>query len=53
MPGDVIFTGHQRHPHEPTPPRYLSPGDRLDSRIEGIASMSHSFIAAGAREAMS
>jgi len=27
-----------------TPPRYLVAGDRLDSWIEGIGSMSHAFV---------
>lgn len=54
LPGDVIFTGTPSGiGMSRTPPRYLSPGDRLDSWIEGIGSMSHSFISAGARETVS
>lgn len=27
-----------------TPPRYLAAGDRLESWIEGVGSMSHTFV---------
>lgn len=50
MPGDVIFTGTPSGiGMSRTPPRYLSPGDRLESWIEGVGSMSHTFV--GARRA--
>jgi Fumarylacetoacetate (FAA) hydrolase family len=46
LPGDVIFTGTPSGiGMSRTPPRYLSPGDRLESWIEGIGSMSHTFVA--------
>jgi 2-keto-4-pentenoate hydratase/2-oxohepta-3-ene-1,7-dioic acid hydratase in catechol pathway len=42
----VIFTGTPSGiGMSRTPPRYLSPGDRLESWIEGIGSMSHTFVA--------
>ena len=46
LPGDVIFTGTPSGiGMSRTPPRYLSPSDRLESWIEGIGSMSHTFVA--------
>jgi 2,4-diketo-3-deoxy-L-fuconate hydrolase len=46
LPGDVIFTGTPSGiGMSRTPPRYLSPGDRLESWVEGIGSMSHTFVA--------
>jgi 2,4-didehydro-3-deoxy-L-rhamnonate hydrolase len=43
---DVIFTGTPSGiGMSRTPPRYLSPSDRLESWIEGIGSMSHTFVA--------
>jgi len=45
LPGDVIFTGTPSGiGMTRTPPRYLDSGDRLESWIEGIGSMSHTFI---------
>ena len=45
LPGDVIFTGTPSGiGMTRTPPRYLVAGDRLDSWIEGIGSMSHAFV---------
>jgi 2-keto-4-pentenoate hydratase/2-oxohepta-3-ene-1,7-dioic acid hydratase in catechol pathway len=55
VPGDVIFTGTPSGiGMSRTPPRYLSPGDRLESWIEGVGSMSHTFVGAPAvRETVS
>ncbi len=44
LPGDVIFTGTPSGVGMTrTPPRYLAPGDSLDSFVEGIGTMSHTF----------
>lgn len=44
LPGDVIFTGTPAGVGmAASPPRYLGPGDRLDSWITGIGEMTHSF----------
>jgi 2,4-didehydro-3-deoxy-L-rhamnonate hydrolase len=45
-PGDVIFTGTPSGiGMTRTPPRYLAPGDRLDSFVEGVGTMSHTLRA--------
>ena len=44
LPGDVIFTGTPSGVGMArTPPVYLKAGDRLDSWVEGIGTMSHGF----------
>lgn len=44
LAGDVIFTGTPSGiGMTRTPPRYLSPGDTLESIVEGVGTMSHSF----------
>ena len=46
-PGDVIFTGTPAGVGmAKKPPRYLAPGDRLDSWIVGIGDMTHEFATA-------
>jgi 2,4-diketo-3-deoxy-L-fuconate hydrolase len=46
MPGDVIFTGTPAGiGMGRTPPRYLAPGDVLESEIEHIGHMRHHFVA--------
>jgi 2,4-diketo-3-deoxy-L-fuconate hydrolase len=43
-PGDVVFTGTMGGVGiARKPPRFLEPGERLVSRIEGIGEMSHTF----------
>jgi 2,4-diketo-3-deoxy-L-fuconate hydrolase len=51
LPGDVVFTGTPAGVGlARTPPRFLQPGEQLNSRIEGIGEMRHTFrSAAGAR----
>jgi 2,4-didehydro-3-deoxy-L-rhamnonate hydrolase len=45
LPGDVIFTGTPSGiGMTRTPPRYLAPGDQLESLIEGVGTMSHTFV---------
>ncbi|MFE2943014.1 fumarylacetoacetate hydrolase family protein [Streptomyces sp. NPDC059255] len=45
LPGDIIFTGTPSGIGSArTPPRFLAPGDRLDSWIEGIGEMSNTFV---------
>lgn len=45
LPGDIIFTGTPSGIGSVrTPPRFLAPGDRLTSWIEGIGEMSHTFV---------
>jgi 2,4-didehydro-3-deoxy-L-rhamnonate hydrolase len=45
LPGDVIFTGTPSGiGMTRTPPRYLAPGDQLESLIEGVGAMSHTFV---------
>jgi 2-keto-4-pentenoate hydratase/2-oxohepta-3-ene-1,7-dioic acid hydratase in catechol pathway len=47
LPGDVIFTGTPSGiGMTRTPPRYLVAGDRLDSRVDGVGTMSHTFVSA-------
>jgi 2,4-diketo-3-deoxy-L-fuconate hydrolase len=44
LPGDVIFTGTPAGiGMSRTPPRYLRPGDRLQSFVSGVGTMSHTF----------
>jgi 2,4-didehydro-3-deoxy-L-rhamnonate hydrolase len=46
-PGDIIFTGTPEGVGMVrTPPRFLSPGDELVSRVEGIGEMRHTFTTA-------
>lgn len=46
-PGDVIFTGTPAGVgFGLTPPRYLKPGDRLESFVEGVGRLSHTFRSA-------
>lgn len=46
LPGDVLFTGTPAGVgYGMKPPRYLRPGQRLVSRIEGIGAMSNSIVA--------
>ncbi|HET6794585.1 MAG TPA: fumarylacetoacetate hydrolase family protein [Acidimicrobiales bacterium] len=46
LPGDLIFTGTPAGVGVArTPPRFLQPGSRLDTWIEGIGRMSHTFVA--------
>lgn len=46
LPGDVIFTGTPAGVGMGrTPPRYLTPGDALESFVEGIGQMRHQFVA--------
>lgn len=46
LPGDLIFTGTPAGVgNRMTPPRYLHPGERLVSRIEGIGEISTDFAA--------
>jgi 2,4-didehydro-3-deoxy-L-rhamnonate hydrolase len=52
LPGDVIFTGTPAGiGMTRTPPRYLKPGDRLDSWVEGIGTMSHVFTGGTSKDA--
>lgn len=45
-PGDLIFTGTPSGVgHGRVPPRYLAPGDRLDSWIDGIGELHQTFVA--------
>jgi 2,4-didehydro-3-deoxy-L-rhamnonate hydrolase len=45
LPGDVVFTGTPSGVGmSRTSPHYLSPADQLESWIERIGSMSHTFI---------
>jgi 2,4-didehydro-3-deoxy-L-rhamnonate hydrolase len=45
LPGDLIFTGTPPGVGMGrTPPRYLSPGDELVSRITGLGEMRHRFV---------
>ena len=45
LPGDVLFTGTPAGiGMTRTPPRYLAPGDRLESWVEGAGVMSHTFV---------
>lgn len=47
FPGDVIFTGTPSGiGMTRTPPRYLSPGDRLESFVGGVGAMTQTFAAA-------
>ncbi len=49
LPGDLIFTGTPAGVgNRMDPPRYLRPGDRLVSSIEGVGSIVTRFIEAGA-----
>lgn len=51
LPGDVIFTGTPSGiGMSRTPPRYLGAGDRLESWIEGVGSMSHTFVSTPASQ---
>ncbi len=44
-PGDVIFTGTPSGiGMTRTPPRYLTSGDRLESFVAGVGTMSHLFV---------
>jgi 2,4-diketo-3-deoxy-L-fuconate hydrolase len=46
QPGDVIFTGTPSGiGMSRNPPRYLVPGDTLESFVAGVGSMSHTFTA--------
>ncbi len=50
-PGDVIFTGTPAGVGlGRTPPRFLRPGERLDSWVEGIGALHQTFVAAGPGE---
>ncbi|MCU1487099.1 MAG: Fumarylacetoacetate hydrolase [Actinomycetia bacterium] len=52
LPGDLIFTGTPDGVGvSRTPPRFLQPGDTLESWIGGIGTIRTSFIAAGASRA--
>ncbi|HEY8548094.1 MAG TPA: fumarylacetoacetate hydrolase family protein, partial [Acidimicrobiales bacterium] len=45
LPGDVIFTGTPAGVGmSRTPPRFLSPGDELVSRVDGIGEMRHRLV---------
>lgn len=45
LPGDVIFTGTPSGiGMSRTPPRYLVAGDSLESYVEGVGTMSHTFV---------
>jgi 2,4-diketo-3-deoxy-L-fuconate hydrolase len=49
LPGDVIFTGTPAGiGMTRTPPRYLVPGDRLESWVQAAGTMSHTFTAVSA-----
>jgi 2-keto-4-pentenoate hydratase/2-oxohepta-3-ene-1,7-dioic acid hydratase in catechol pathway len=49
LPGDVIFTGTPSGIGATmTPPRWLTPGQLLTSRVEGIGEMSNPIVAAAA-----
>ncbi len=51
LPGDVIFTGTPSGiGMTRTPPRYLAPGDRLESFVQGVGTMSHTFTAVPAAQ---
>jgi 2,4-diketo-3-deoxy-L-fuconate hydrolase len=52
LPGDVVFTGTPAGVGlARRPPRFLQPGEQLNSRIEGIGEMRHTFrSAADARQ---
>ena len=48
FPGDVIFTGTPPGVGVGrTPPRFLQPGDRLDSWIEGLGELHQTFVDPG------
>jgi 2-keto-4-pentenoate hydratase/2-oxohepta-3-ene-1,7-dioic acid hydratase in catechol pathway len=48
LPGDVIFTGTPSGVGMARkPPQYLTPGDTLESYVEGVGRMSHTFTAGG------
>ncbi|MBA8926753.1 2-keto-4-pentenoate hydratase/2-oxohepta-3-ene-1,7-dioic acid hydratase in catechol pathway [Kutzneria viridogrisea] len=52
-PGDVIFTGTPAGIGAArTPPRYLRPGDRLVSTIDGIGELCHHFVPAPGSQEM-
>lgn len=47
LPGDLIFTGTPAGVGlTRTPPRFLQPGERLTSRIDGIGELTQVFVAA-------
>ena len=48
LPGDVIFTGTpgRRRRRPPKPPRFLQPGETLESWIEGIGTIRNRLVAA-------
>jgi 2,4-didehydro-3-deoxy-L-rhamnonate hydrolase len=51
QPGDVIFTGTPGGVGMTrTPPRYLSPGDTLESFVAGVGTMRHTFVAVPAAQ---
>jgi 2-keto-4-pentenoate hydratase/2-oxohepta-3-ene-1,7-dioic acid hydratase in catechol pathway len=54
LPGDVIFTGTPSGVGMGrTPPLYLKDGDRLESHVEGLGTMSHHFTAVAASQVVS
>jgi 2,4-didehydro-3-deoxy-L-rhamnonate hydrolase len=49
LPGDLVFTGTPSGVGGTRkPPRFLSPGDVLESTIEGIGTIVTTFVAKGA-----
>jgi 2-keto-4-pentenoate hydratase/2-oxohepta-3-ene-1,7-dioic acid hydratase in catechol pathway len=45
LPGDLIFTGTPAGVgNRMSPPRYLTPGDELVSRIQGIGEIRQHFM---------
>ncbi len=51
LPGDAIFTGTPSGiGMTRTPPRYLTPGDSLESWVQGAGTMSHTFTAVPAAQ---
>lgn len=47
LPGDLIFTGTPPGVgHARTPQRYLSPGDEVVTRIEGIGELHQTCVSA-------
>ncbi len=50
LPGDVLFTGTPAGiGMTRTPPRYLAPGDRLESWVQGAGTMSHTLVSSSDR----
>ena len=50
LPGDVLLTGTPAGiGMARTPPRYLAPGDRLESWVQGAGTMSHTLVTSSDR----